>query len=99
MALVDYEKGDILLVYLDCRDFHRTPADGFPVRFIKAFEGTEDLSYHGSPWYETFIEVENLKTGKIDTYGNQTYSWVSLSYYLNQIKESRETAINALQFL
>ena len=97
MSLVSYEKGEILLVYLDCRGYHNTPADGFPVRFIRSYEGNEDLSYHGSPWYETFIEAENLKSGKIEVYGDQTYRWTTLDSYLKIVKQAVRQASDLLK--
>ena len=99
MALAEYKKGEILLVYVYCSGYHNTPSDGFPVRFIKSYEGTEDLSYHGSPWYETFIEAEDLESGEVKSYGDQNYRWISLNSYLKKVKEASDKSVDLLRFL
>ena len=41
--------------------------DGKLYKVLKTYEGDDDLSYHGSPWYETFIEAQDLETNEVKT--------------------------------
>ena len=65
--------------------------DGKLYKVIRTYEGDVDLSYHGSPWYETFIEAQDLETDEIKTFGDQTYDWcdakVHIKYLEDKIKE------------
>ena len=50
------------------------------------WEGTEDLSYHGSPSYETFIKAENLETKEIKTFGSESYTWHIATDYIKWLE-------------
>ena len=58
--------------------------EGFLVRVQHEYEGDTDLSYHGSPWYETFIEGVVVATGKTKIFGNQTYGWYNAETLIKQ---------------
>ena len=62
-------------------------------KIIKTYEGDDDLSYHGSPWYETFIEAQDLETGEIKTFGDQKYNWCDAKAYIKNL----ENKINAIK--
>lgn len=72
--------------------------EGFLVAVEKNYEGTEDLSYHGSPWYEEFIEgiivSEGDRKGERVTLGNQSYRWTDpvglIKYYYKNLVEIRK---------
>lgn len=51
------------------------------------FEGNEDLSWHGSPWYETFVRAKELSTGEVFIFGNQSYEWVDALNYIKSLEE------------
>ena len=56
-------------------------------KVIRTYEGEVDLSYHGSPWYETFIEAKDLETGEIKTFGNQKYNWCDAKAYIRSLED------------
>lgn len=61
--------------------------DGKLYKVIKTYEGDVDLSYHGSPWYETFIEAEDLETGEIKTFGERRYHWHDAKDYIKHLED------------
>lgn len=61
--------------------------DGNLYKVVKTYEGDEDLSYHGSPWYETFIEAEDLETGEIKTFGSQKYNWCDAKTHIKYLED------------
>lgn len=84
------EKGDLLYV----RPKRMDRKNGVFGIFQEQYRGSEDLSYHGSPWYENFIVCTDPKTGETKRYGDQTYSWcdakgyiISLQSKLDEIKK------------
>ena len=68
--------------------------DGKLYKVIRTYEGDVDLSYHGSPWYETFIEAQDLETDEIKTFGSQKYDWCDakahIKYLEDKIKEIKK---------
>ena len=40
--------------------------DGKLYKVLKTYEDDDDLSYHGSLWYETFIEAQDLETNEVN---------------------------------
>lgn len=61
--------------------------DGKLYKVLKTYEGDDDLSYHGSPWYETFIEAQDLETNEVKTFGNQKYHWYIAKNYIVSLEE------------
>lgn len=61
--------------------------DGKLYKVVRTYEGDVDLSYHGSPWYETFIEAEDLETGEIKTFSNQKYHWCDAKSYIKYLED------------
>lgn len=61
--------------------------DGKLYKVIRTYEGDVDLSYHGSPWYETFIEAQDLETGEIKTFGNQNYHWCDVKAHIKYLED------------
>ena len=61
--------------------------DGKLYKILRTYEGDVDLSYHGSPWYETFIEVEDLETGEIKTFGDQKYHWCDAITHIKYLED------------
>lgn len=60
-------------------------------KVLRTFEGDVDLSYHGSPWYETFIEAQNLETDEIKIFGSQTYHWCDAKLHIKYLEEKIES--------
>ena len=50
-------------------------------------EGDEDLSYHGSPFYEQFVDCHNCITLEQGSYGSQAYEWIYVKDYMIRLKE------------
>lgn len=61
--------------------------DGELYKVIRTYEGDVDLSYHGSPWYETFVEAEKLETGEIKTFGDQKYHWCDAKSHIKHLED------------
>lgn len=61
--------------------------DGKLYKVLKTYEGDDDLSYHGSPWYETFIEAQDLETNEVKTFGDQKYHWCIAKNYIKSLEE------------
>ena len=61
--------------------------DGRLYKVLKTFEGDDDLSYHGSPWYETFIEAQDLRTNEIKIFGDQKYNWQIAENYIKYLED------------
>lgn len=96
---MELHEGDILLVCI-----RRTYGDddllsGNIVRLKRTYEGSVDLSYHGSPWYEQFIVAENLENGEVREYGDQTYKWVVLRNYMRNLKSHIEKIKDELKYI
>lgn len=56
-------------------------------KVLETYEGDKDLSYHGSPWYETFIKAQDLRTNEIYTFGDQTYKWQNAELYIKSLED------------
>ena len=61
--------------------------DGKLYKVLKTYEGDDDLSYHGSPWYETFIEAQDLETNEVKIFGDQKYRWCIAKNYIKSLEE------------
>lgn len=63
------------------------------------WEGTEDLSYHGSALYETFIKAENLETKEVKTFGSESYTWHIATDYIKWLENYRDKVKNKINEL
>lgn len=54
------QEGELLYI----RPRNSSTSGGMIMRFESSYRGEEDLSYHGSPWYENFIVCTDPVTGK-----------------------------------
>ena len=83
---MEYRSGELLYV---CKK----PGwiNGIFVIYRDKYNGDEDLSYHGSPFYETFIVCEYLDSRERVEFGSGTYCWRSANEYIktlqNKLKE------------
>lgn len=84
---MDYKSGELL--YVCKRD--RNWRDGLYVIYRDKYKGDEDLSYHGSSWYENFIVCEYIDSRDRVDFGNQTWCWRPVNEYIksmqNKLKE------------
>ena len=46
----------------------------------------DDLSYHGIPWYEKIITCEYLDSRDTVEFGDQTWCWCSVRWYIKQMQ-------------
>lgn len=89
--LKGYEKGTLYLV----RSKHGYNKENEKIiKLTDTYEGTEDLSYHGSPWYETFLVGTDLETGNKVTFGSENYNWKILKDYIDEL-ETKLKEINS----
>lgn len=63
------------------------------------WEGTENLSYHGSASYETFIKCENIESKEIKTFGSESTKWNIAEDYIKWLERYRETVRNKVKKL
>ena len=61
-------------------------------------EGTEDLSWHGSPWYEEFYHCIDPKTNEIVVFGNQHYDIHDAFSVITLMQEKIKSAIDTLNY-
>ena len=61
--------------------------DGNLYKVLKCYKGDTDLSYHGSPWYETLIDAQDLETNEIKTFGEQKYNWYEARSYIKNLED------------
>lgn len=54
------------------------------------WEGTDDLSYHGSAYYETFIKAENLETKKTKTFRSEKDTWHIATDYIKWLEKYKD---------
>lgn len=87
---MEYKNGELLYVYKKNNNHFE---NGVFVLYRETYEGNEDLSYHGSSWYETFIEAEDLETGEIKTFGSQKYHWCNAKIHIKYLEDK----INAIK--
>ena len=78
-----YNEGSILYIYE-----RRNPRVTCKLVVLKKeYQGDQDISYHGSPEYETFIECVDPITNKVETYGSEHYSWTNALDYIKTLHE------------
>ena len=81
---MEYKNGELLYVCKKDNDWK----DGVFVLYRGIYEGDEDLSYHGSPWYETFIICEYLDSRDRVDFGHRTYSWRPVYSYIKELQNT-----------
>ena len=69
--------------------------DGRLYRVIRTYEGDVDLSRHGSPWYETFIEVVDLETDEVSVFSELKCRCIDALTYIKNL-ESKIDAIKQI---
>lgn len=89
-----YRSGELLYI---C-DKNKNWENGLFVIYRDSYKGKEDLSYHGSPWYETFIVCEYCDSRDKVEFGNQTYCWRSANEYIKSM-QSRLKEINKMAYV
>jgi len=89
---MEYRSGQLLYVCKTDSDLR----DGLFVLYRDKYEGDVDLSYHGSPWYETFIVCEYLDSRDRVEFGDQTWCWRPANEYIktmqNKLREIKNIA-------
>lgn len=68
-------------------------------KVIKAYEGNVDLSYHGSPYYETFLEVQNLHTGEIKTLRSEQHKWCLALNHIEYLEKNLQKVKDVVRFI
>lgn len=63
------------------------------------YEGTENLSYHGSASYETFIIAENIETKETKTFGSEKDTWHVAIDYIKWLENYRQRVKNKVNEL
>lgn len=81
-----YKSGELLYV---CNK-NKAWKDGVFVLYRDEYKGDEDLSYHGSPWYENFIVCEYLDSRDKVEFGDQTWCWCSVNEYIKTMQNKLE---------
>ena len=94
---MEYKNGELLYVCKGYRhDSMNNWEDGVFVLYMASYEGKEDLSHHGIPWYEEFIICESIDSRERVEFGSQSYCWRSASEYIktmqNKLKEINRLA-------
>lgn len=84
------------LLYVRPRDSNTS--DGTIMRFESGYRGEEDLSYHGSPWYENFIVCTDPTTGEKKEFGDQSYTWRSAIGYIKCLQEKLSEVRNIVSY-
>lgn len=85
-----YNKGDILIIqpYIDTGHF--TYKDAQKKRKIIIYQSErngEDISYHGTPYYEKLITVKDALTGELCEYGSQRWHWMKVLDYIDGLED------------
>lgn len=81
------EKGTVLYIVENKRARGITVQDPGLMIFQRAFKGTEDISYHGSPTYEDFVVCTDPRTGRESQFGSQDYHWCDALGEINGLKD------------
>lgn len=77
------QEGELLYI----RPRNGNTSGGMIMKFESSYRGEEDLSYHGSPWYENFIVCTDPVTGERKEFGDQSYIWQSAIGYIKYLQE------------
>ena len=74
--------GTEVLIFKYVREWNKQDDENYIVGIVQSSETSDDLSYHGSPWYEQIYEVlgedGNIYRG---TYGS---GWIGNSFFRTQ---------------
>ena len=66
---------------------------------VDVYEGDEDQSYHGSPWYDNYIVLENIKTNETITLCFMKDNFKIATAYIKHLKEKIEDIKNVVSFI
>lgn len=72
--------------------------NGLFVLYKDCYKGNEDLSYHGSPSYETFIKCEYLNSRDEVVFGSEDYCWRPVNEYI-KVLQRRIKEINKFSYI
>lgn len=89
------QSGDLLYI----RPKKGNKQSGIIMMFESGYRGDEDLSYHGSPWYEEFIVCLDPSTGEKREFGDQNYTWTNAIGYIKCLQEQIAKAKNILSYI
>lgn len=89
------QEGDLLYI----RPRNSSTSGGMIMKFESSYRGEEDLSYHGSPWYENFIACTDPVTGEKKEFGDQSYTWRSAIGYIKFIQEQIAKVKNIVSYI
>lgn len=85
-----YKKGELLYVCKKSKnwlyDIYGELSDGVYVLYVDSYEGNEDLSHHGSPIYENFIQCKYLDSHDKCDFGSTEYTWISVDKYMKELQ-------------
>lgn len=76
-----------LLYVCKKEDWRDNWKNGIIVLYKGCHKGTEDLSHHGSPYYETFIECEFLENYDDVDFGSTEYCWRPVKEYIKNLQD------------
>lgn len=61
--------------------------EGELYKVLNQYKGDEDQSYHGSPWYYDYIEIQNLNTREMKTLCVQKSNFKVATKYIKNLEE------------
>lgn len=88
------QEGELLYI----RPRNSSTSGGMIMKFESSYRGEEDLSYHGSPWYENFIVCIDPVTGERKEFGDQNYIWRSAIEYIKYLQEKLRDVRNIVSY-
>ena len=89
------QSGELLYV----RPLKENRKNGMIMRFESSYRGDEDLSYHGSPWYENFIVCTDPMTGEKKEFGDQSFTWRSAIGYIKFLQDQIAKVKNIVSYI
>lgn len=89
------QSGELLYV----RPIKGNGQNGMIMRFESSYCGNEDLSYHGSPWYENFIVCTDPMTGEKKEFGDQSFTWRSVIGYIKFLQDKIAKVKNIVSYI
>lgn len=76
------------LLYVCKKDgWYNNWQNGMIVLYKGYHKGNYDLSYHGTPYYETFIECERLDNYDDIDFGDEKYCWRPVKEYIKDLQD------------
>ena len=91
-----YKDAELLYVYGNGRGF--AGHEGFFFLKTGEYEGDEDLSHHGSPYYERFITGVEIPSMKERDCGSENYNWYYVDAHIKEL-EDRLKEIHRMSYI